>query len=442
MNAIKLASTYFFGTEPFVRGNSMIATVTFKTAIAYDRLFAGYRQLVMDHPMLQSKRVELPGQDTFEWGRFTDEELEKLLNDEMVLLSRFYTEEEVLGQYAPTNARLPFHLFRIDEFTIMFSLNHALANGLSLVYWIRRWLEYYAGESRAKPGSAGESGGWQEKLLRLQKRIAAFLWMPAFVLGFIAKAYGKAPRPGDTVDLSGGELPLPGGRYVKKPYRFGKQETKAILRRCREKGMTLTEYLCCQLTAGLLEQAPDQKRVFVSMPMDLQLLHPYSPETAHGNYVASLPMQFFRGGDLAKQVKGAFKWFKRGVPYALALFFASFSNSFRKYKQQCLELSMKPMPQRFPLWNFTMTYSNLGVLSYPIFEEWVDSVYFSIKNQSILLTSASLSGCLMMELGVLDGLYDAEAVFGMFDRILSAENLLGSAEPEFESVPDPRLKAV
>lgn len=84
---------------------------------------------------------------------------------------------------------------------------------------------------------------------------------------------------------------------------------------------------------------------------------------------------------------------------------------------------MKTMPERFPLWNFTITLSNLGVISYPIMEEWVDSIYFSIKNQSLLLTTATLSGRLMMEVSLLENLYDSEEVFGLFDRILSVEHL-------------------
>ncbi|GBK65440.1 Uncharacterised protein [Paenibacillus macerans] len=60
----------------------------------------------------------------------------------------------------------------------------------------------------------------------------------------------------------------------------------------------------------------------------------------------------------------------------------------------------------------------------------MDSRYFSIKNQSLLLTMATLSGRLMAEVSVLENLYDTEEVFGLFDQILAVENLLPAKRPE------------
>ncbi|MCM3697947.1 hypothetical protein [Paenibacillus macerans] len=433
MDVIKLASTYFFGTEQFMSANSMIATVAFKRKIDAEKLSSSYRLLIMNHPLLQSKRVESSEKDMFEWGRFSPEELECLLLLEKMRLSRFFTEEEALAQYDPTNTRLPFRIFRLDEFRLIFAMNHALANGRSLVYWIKRWLEYYAGAAETEPKPlerAAESSGHRDRLLRIKKRMSAFLWMPVFVIGLLFKVMSKAEGRGKTVDLSHGRKPEPGGRHVKKAYCFSPEETGEILRQCKSKKMTLTEYICCRLTDGFLQHAPGKRRVLVSMPMDLQPLNNYSPETMCGNHVASLPMQFFRGGNLEKQVKSTFKWFKRGVPYALALSVASLTHSYRKYKKQCLELTLKPMPERYPLWDFSITLSNLGVIADPLMEEWMDSMYFSIKNQSLLLTMATFSGRLMAEVSVLENLYDPEEVFGLFDQILATENLLPAKRPE------------
>lgn len=431
MDAIKLASTYFFGTEDYILSNSMIATVTFKRKIGTEKLLSSYRLLIMDNPLLQAKRVEQFERDAFLWGRFSQEELENFLEAEKAQLSKYCTEEEVLAQYASTNSSLPFRIFPIDEYTMIFAMNHAVANGRSLVFWIKRWLEYYTDESEAKSKKKAAKGDVsRDRLLRMKRRICAFLWMPVFVIGFMSRVIGKRANTGETVDLSYGRKPEQGGGFVKKSFCFSKEETDEILRRCRGEKMTLTEYICYQVTQGLLHHASGKQRVFVSMPMDLQQLVNYSQETMHGNYVASLPMQFFRDGNLEKQVKSEFKWFKRGVPYALSIFFASFSNSYRKYKQQCLELVMKTMPERFPLWNFSITLSNLGIISYPILEEWVDTIYFSIKNQSLLLTTATLSGCLMMEVSVLENMYDSEEVFGLFERILSVEHLVNDYTPD------------
>lgn len=91
---------------------------------------------------------------------------------------------------------------------------------------------------------------------------------------------------------------------------------------------------------------------------------------------------------------------------------------------------MKTMPERYPLWDFSLTLSNLGVIADPMMEEWVDSIYFSIKNQSLLLSMSTISGRLMAEVSVLENLYDPEEVFGLFDQILSVENLLPAKQPE------------
>lgn len=429
MDAIKLASTYFFGTEDYLSANSMIATITFKRKISPATMYSSYRLLILNNPLLQAKKVELPAEDSFVWEPFTEDELDRLLALEQTKQATYRTEAEILADYAPTNDRLPFRIDPINEFTMIFAMNHAVANGLSLVFWIQRWLEYYSGAREAKSGIASrELVVPVNRKAHLGKKVAAYTWMPVFIAGFLFKAMGRGGGASGTVDLSGGRKPETGGTHAKRSYCFSQEETAAILRHSRNRDMTLTEYVCYRMTEGLLQHAPKQQRVFVSMPMDLQHLLHYSPETMHGNYVASLPMQFFRSGDVAKQVKREFRWFKRGVPYALSIFFASFSNSYRKYKEQCLQLSMKSMPERFPAWNFSITLSNLGRITHPLLEEWIDTIYFSIKNQSVLLTTATLSGRLMMEVSVLEKLYDSEEVFGLFDRILSPDHLLSQAE--------------
>ncbi|MGB8452384.1 MAG: hypothetical protein WCD89_08630 [Anaerocolumna sp.] len=428
MDAVKLASLYFFGTEEFNSSNCIIATVTFKRKMNPKELFPSYRALVKENPLLQAKMVEQPKKDTFTWERFSKEELEALLDFEKIQLSRYFIEEEVLERYDSTNSRLVFHIFPINENTMIFSMNHAVASGLGLIFWIKKWLEYYSGETDTKLEGIPNTPRFRDKVLRMRKRVSAFLWLPLFIPGFVLRAYGKAEN--ETVDLSYGKKPEKGGGYVKKSYCFSAHETREILHQSRLNKMSFGEYLCYQMTHGLLEYAPEKQRVFVSMPMDTQSLRPYSPLTMHGNYIASLPAQFFRGGDLEKQVKSTFKWFKRGIPYGLSFFFASFSNSYQKYKKQCLELCKKTMPERAPLWNFTITLSNLGIISYPIIEKWVESAYLSIRNQSLFLSSATISGRLMMEICISKNLYDPKEVFSLFDRILSVEHLLNSGHEE------------
>ncbi|WP_278739866.1 hypothetical protein [Paenibacillus macerans] len=155
-----------------------------------------------------------------------------------------------------------------------------------------------------------------------------------FVIELLFKVTGKAGGRGKTVDLSHGRRPEPGGRHVKKAYCFSPEETREILRQCKSEKMTLSEFICCRLTDGLLQHAPGKRLV------------------QSGSY---------QGTDDGGMV---------------------------------------------------------------------DSRYFSIKNQSLLLTMATLSGRLMAEVSVLENLYDTEEVFGLFDQILAVENLLPAKRPE------------
>ncbi len=424
MDAIKLASLYFFGTEEFNSSNCMIATVSFKKTIDPERLYPSYRSLVMENPLLQAKVVEQPEKNTFKWNRFPKEELKALLDYEEEQLSKYYTEDEVLERYDSTNSRLVFHLFPVNENTMVFSMHHAVTNGRGLIFWIKKWLEYYSCEIDTAPGETDVSSGLRERILRTGRRISAYLWLPVFLTGFALNANKKDKN--ETLDLSYDRKPKRGRGYVKKSYSFSAEKTREILRQSRRYDMTFGEYLCYRMTDGLLEHDSGKQRVLVSMPMDIQPLHSYSPQSMHGNYVASLPAQFFREGDLRKQVKGAFKWFKRGVPYGLLRLAAVLSNSLEKYKRLCLKSCKKTMSERGPLMNTSITLSNLGIISYPIMEKWVESFYISVRAQSLFLSSATISGRLMMELCVSKNLYDPEEVISLFDRILSERHLLNS----------------
>jgi len=422
MDAIKLASSYFFGTEEFNSSNCMIATVTFKRKIDPERLYPSYRALVMEQPLLQAKLEECPQKNTFKWNRFPIGELEAFLDFEKEQLAKYVTEEEVLERYDSTNSRLVFHIFPMNENTMIFSMHHGVTNGRGLIFWISKWLEYYLRETDDKPEEVPDFSGLGKKILRIGRRISAFLWLPVFIIGFVLRAYKKDKN--ETLDLSYGRKPKKGRGYVKKSYSYSVQETREILRQSKCNKMTVGEYLCYRITDGLLEHDSRNQRVFVSMPMDIQPFHPYSPQTMHGNYVATLPAQFFREGDLKKQVKSTFKWFRRGVPYGLLRFAALSSNSFQKYKKQCLETSQKTITERAPMMNISITLSNLGIIADPIIERWVESAYISVRAQSLFLSSVTISGCLMMELCVSKNLYDPEEVFSLFDRILSEKHLL------------------
>jgi len=422
MKLVQLAGSYFLGTEKFISSNSMRATMVLKEKINCERLVQSYRELILENRLLQTKIIEYPEKNKFEWGRFSPEELEQLLSFEEDKLSKKVDKDTLLKEYYPTNTRLPFNIAAVDEYTVIISMNHIVANGRCLVFWIQKWLHYYEGdEQKSIEEQTANKNLWHE-ILRMMKRISAFLWLPVFLTDFMLKA-GKNPGK-DTADLSYGKTPVKSNNYATKSYGFDRDETQKILLLCKAKKMTLTEYTCEVLVKGLFEHVPDKNRIVISMPMDIHSLSPYSPQNTYGNLIASLPAQFFQDKEIDKQVKVMFRWFKRGLPYSLSCLGAAVSRSYEKVKTQWLEQSKKPIPERSPLGDFSLTYSNLGVISYPVMERLVDSIYFSFKSQSILLVASTISGKLYMKVSLSKDLYHAEEVFTLFDQILSSEYLL------------------
>ncbi|MBP2654694.1 MAG: hypothetical protein H6Q73_2263 [Firmicutes bacterium] len=414
-----MAGVYFLGTEEFNSSNNMMATVVLKEIIDISKLAISYREMIVRNPLLQTKIIECPEQNRFYWGRFSHEELERLLNFEDKQLAQKYDRETIISQYYPTNTRLPFHIAVVNDNTVVICMNHILANGRGLVFWIQKWLQYYSGEHRIIKTAVMETA-WQ-KSIRILKKIGAFLWLPVFLIDFFYSS-GKTAIE-DTVDLSYAKRPAKSNDYSTKSYTINQEDTETLLRRCKQKGVTLSEYMCEVLAQALLQYDQGKRRVLLSMPMDLQPLVPYLPGETPGNLIASLPVQLFREKDMERQVKGAFKWFKRGIPYSLSRVLAAIS-TYEKAKKQCLEMCKKTIPERTNLGNFSLTYSNLGVISYPIMEKMVDSVYFYFKSQSILLVSSSISGKLCMEMSLSKDLYNAQEVFNLFDQVLTAEYLL------------------
>ncbi|MBU2703325.1 NRPS condensation-like uncharacterized protein [Sporomusaceae bacterium BoRhaA] len=430
MELVQLAGVYFLGTEEYNFSNSMITTVILKEKIDNDQLVSSYKKLIIDNPLLQTKIVECPGHSRFYWGRFSSEELKGRLDFEEGQLVQMIDRETLLSQYYPTNQRLPFCLSIVDENTVVVSMNHILANGRGLVFWIQKWLQYYRGENSADQEQLGKKSIWQTSLHMLNK-LGAFLWLPVFLTDFILKSGKNATR--DTVDLSYGKKPRPSNDYVAKAYTIQPEDTQEILRRCKLKELTLTEYLCEVLARALLQYDQRKNRVLLSIPMDLQSLVPYSPKQTPGNLIASLPVQFFRGKEIEKQVKTVFKWFKRGIPFSLSSTMA-ITYTYVKAKNKCLSLCKKTIPERTILGDFSLTYSNLGVISYPVMEKTVDSIYFCFKSQSILLVSSSISGKLCMEISFSRDLYNAEEVFNLFDKVLTVEYLLNPKQEFKEEI--------
>lgn len=424
MKLVQLAGLYFLGTEAFTSSNSMRATVVLKEKINNKKLVHSYKKLVSENRLLRTKIIEFPEKNKFEWGEFSPKELEQLLKFEEWKLSKKYDKDTLLKEYYPTNTRLPFNISVVDEYTVVICMNHIIANGKCLVFWIQKLLQYYEGNQLKSIEEQTANMDFWHGILRMMKKLIAFLWLPFFLTDFICKAGKNAGK--DVVDLSYGKTPEKSNNYATKAYSFDREDTKKLLLLCKAKKMTLTEYICERVVNGLFQYVPDKKRVAISMPMDIGLISPYSPESAYGNLIASLPAQFFRGREIDKQVKSIFRWFKKGIPYSLACLAATVSISYEKVKTQWLEQSKKPIPERSPLGDFSLTYSNLGIISYPVMERLVDSIYFSFKTQSVLLVTSTISGKLCMKISLSKDLYNTEEVFKLFDQILSIDFLENS----------------
>lgn len=421
MDGIKQASWYILGSEEFVSSNSMMSTVVMKAKLDTSKLFLSYRKLILANPLLQTKIIDQPKKDSFEWGRFSQEELDALFYFEEEQLSRKFTMEELLAQYETTNSRLPFRICVIDDYTLLFFMNHAIAHAREMIFWIQKWLQYYTGEKEEKRTSHSM---YKDGILRALKRAEAIFWMPIFTQTFVKRA--SKVTDDDTVDLSYGNNPVRNNSYVKKSYSFSKLDTSKILHQCRLKKMTVTEFLCFKLTQGLFQYDSHKKRVLVSMPMDIQKFYPYSPGTMCGNFTGTLPAQFFRDKDLEKQVKSEFKWFKRGIPYSLLAVSAFFLRSYKKFISNCPKQCEKPITQRAPLGNYSIYFSNIGIISYPIMEKYVESIHISFKTQFVMILASTISGQLVMEICISKKLYDSEKVFQLFDKILSLDYLLNN----------------
>ena len=233
MKLVQLAGLYFLGTEAFISSNSMRATVVLKEKINNEKLVKSYRNLILENRLLQTKVIEYPEKNKFEWGRFSSEELEQLLNFEEWKLSKKYDKDTLLREYYPTNTRLPFNISVVDEYTVVICMNHIVANGRCLVFWIQKLLQHYEGN---KPHNVEEqppnTDFWQNFSCRM-KRLITFLWLPVFLTDFICKAGKNAGK--DIVDLSYGKTPEKSNNYATKSYSFGKADTKNLLLLCKAK---------------------------------------------------------------------------------------------------------------------------------------------------------------------------------------------------------------
>lgn len=411
MDVGKVATLYIHGSERAVAGNEMYLTAVLRRPYSVEGVQRAYRRFIDENPAIASKFVE------FTWRPFTDEERESRLSIELRELAYLRDPAAVHDAYYPTNERLPFRIVRVGEATLVFCVNHAFANGKGLIAWVSRFFETYANEigeplpPREPPAVAPAPSA----LRRFVAAVVGVWWAFAYLVAFIWRA-GKDAAV-DTVDLGrpNGE-PLCRSGFVVRTLRFSADETTRLSAAARARALTVGQYLAATLTDLFFEAQPDRRRVCISMPLDLRSELPHLPLQAIGNYTGSLVVQVDRSDEGGSQIKRAYRWLARRVPYFLTWLVGATTTESKLFARFAAQAT-RPNLARAPLENFTFALSNLGRIDDPVLERFVADLSGHTRTQTIFVAVMTLNGRLSLEVSFARDLYPAEAVFGLLDRL-------------------------
>lgn len=421
MNAHQMATAYVLGCEQGISSNGIIAVLNFKNRINRESLFPIYRKFILENKMLQSKFAEDSTNCGFHWDILNEEELNMLLSKEQTRQSRVYKEEELLQYYEPTNAALPFIIMPIDDYKMGVLINHALANGRAVNKWIERWVRTLLGEKNTEIKEVLPTESIISRLDRRIKRINSYIWLPAY------KHYCKLRRKGKfapekTLDISRGRYPTPDDEYLCRKYVLSSENYK-IMNDCRKRlGLTFTEYFVYVIAKAFLDFYKEAENVNISVPMDIVTYFPYACAESPANMTGSLPVKLCRGEDLRGQVKKAFKWFRRGIPYSLLTAMgksASYSMIKQFYTQDC----GLPINKRGPDNNFSFIISNGGSIRYETLDYALENIWFYFKLHSIFIAAINFSGKQFFTVTLPKGLYGDGKMIDLIDAIFTPEYL-------------------
>jgi len=421
MNAHQMATAYVLACEQGISSNCIIAVLDFKNRIDTASLFPTYKRFILGNKMLQSKFIEDSTDCGFHWDFFSEEELETLLSKEQARLSKVHTEKELLNCYEPTNATLPFIAVPMDDNKMGVLINHALANGNAMNRWIERWVCALLGEDTAVTKEVLPEKSIISRLKRRIKSINAFIWLPAY------RKYCNSRRKGifapeKTLDISCGRYPSPDDEYVCRKYVLCNEDYK-IMNDCRKRlGLTFSEYFVYAIGKAFLDFYKEAENVNISVPMDIADYFPNACREIPANMTGSLPVKLCRCVDLRKQVKKAFKWFRRGIPYSMLTSMGK-SASYGMIKQYYAQDCMLPINKRGPDGNFSFIISNGGCIRHETLNHALDNIRFHFKMHSIFIAAMNFSGKQIFTVTLPKGLYGDEKMLGLIDSIFTAEYL-------------------
>lgn len=412
MDVGKIASLYIHGSEQAVRGNEMFLTAVLRRRCSIEGVQRAYRRFVEENPAIASKLVEDPARGRFEWQPFTREERDSRLWLEHHELAFEHDAADVYDAYYPTNDRLPFRIVRVGPETLVFCVNHAFSNGKGLIAWVSRWFSTYAEEIGEPlpthgPVAIGAAPGAVRSFFAA---VVGVFWTLAYLIGFVARA-GKKPAE-NTVDLGKPGEPLCCEGFVVERWVLPAAEVNAT---AKARGLTVGQHLGAALAQSFFDEQPARDRVCFSMPLDLRGELPHVPLEAIGNYTGSLVVQVHRGGDAASQIRRAYRWLVRRVPYWLTWLVGGTTESklFQRFSAQ----AERPNTARAPLENFTFALSNLGRIDDPILEHFVARLSGHTRTQTIFVAAMTLGDELVLEASFARDLYPADAVVRVLDGL-------------------------
>jgi len=431
MDVGKVATLYIHGSEKAVAGNEMLMTATLKQPYSKDVLTRAYRRFVEENPTIASKFVEEG--EGFGWQPFSREEREARLALEEHDLAELHEMATLHDVYHPTNERLPFRIVPVGPSTLVFCVNHAFSNGRGLIAWTSRFFEAYARElgevveAREHPTKTTPSA-----LGRFFAAIVGLYWTIVYLIGFMSRAGKNAAT--ETVDLGNksGE-PLCRAGFAVKTYRLSPEETSALVATAKARGLTVGQHLASVLTELFLDAQPERRRVNISMPIDLRGELPHLSVFALGNYTGSLVVQAHRGLPAGAQVRAAWRWFARRVPYWLGWIVGRSTE--RKLFQHFVTQAGKPNAARAPIENFTFALSSMGRIEDPVLAHFLEDISGHTRTQTIFGGLATFNGRLSLEFSFARDLYPAESVFRVLDRLPARALQTGSAAEDRETEP-------
>ncbi len=419
MDISKVGTLYITGTEKYIAGNDMVFTIVLKEAFRQKKLFESYRELIVNNPLMHSSLIWQKNKKRFTWKCIAPEKLDELLMHEKKRLEQMHPLQKIYSEYYPTNQLLPFRLTPVNERTIVFSLNHAYSNGTGGLAWIEKWLRCYGKSvginfSKNFPRHHDQAKPPIQRINPISQMKALF-WTVLYLIQFLWR--DKMHSTTKTVDLTHGKSPRKNRTgFSVRTYNFSPQETRNIMKKRKICGQTLSEFLLTGLAEFFFKENVEGNRLCISVPFDMRHCIPHITAYSLGNYTGSLIVQLFKGEYIPHQVNAAFGRIKQKVPYGLARMFALLMHNEFTLKKHFEKKTTLPIQKRAPFENFTLAFSNMGIIRSPILRTMVDHFSGHAKTQTIFLGMIILHRSLTLEVCISNDLFNSDEVFGLLDK--------------------------